>query len=118
MLIREEYTIFVRSVEIQVQGVFSLAWCKHLNGARSLETEYLNRKLQMRGTACWRKSGYNHFPWNEDDYNKRRAGGSAKELWIQCSLLLNLSDRLMDGLRHVVDVLGGQTTHVDTSAGH
>lgn len=32
--------------------------------------------------------------------------------------LLDFGDGLMDGLSDVVDVLGGQTAHVDASAGH
>lgn len=32
--------------------------------------------------------------------------------------LLDGGDGLVDGRRHIVDVLGGQTAHVDTAAGH
>lgn len=32
--------------------------------------------------------------------------------------LLDCGDGLVDGRGHIVDVLGGQTAHVDTAAGH
>ena len=32
--------------------------------------------------------------------------------------LLDLGDSLVDGFGHIVDVLGGQTTHVDAAARH
>lgn len=32
--------------------------------------------------------------------------------------LLDLSDGIVDGLSDIVDVLGGQTAHVDATAGH
>lgn len=32
--------------------------------------------------------------------------------------LLDRGDGLVDGRGHIVDVLGGQTAHVDTAAGH
>lgn len=46
--------------------------------------------------------------------------GVYRNLWLggQKHCLLDFGDGLMDGLSNVVDVLGGQTAHVDAPAGH
>lgn len=50
-----------------------------------------------------------------------RVGGGAQEAGCgppDSRSSLDLGDGLVDGLGHVVDVLGGQPAHVDAAAGH
>ena len=44
--------------------------------------------------------------------------GKVGKVGVVAGGLLDAGDGVVDGLGHVVDVLGGQTTHVDAAAGH